>query len=536
MSTRGPRFLAGVSIAGVLALSLAGCNKAADSGNTSTAALPSLPATLPMTTAPVQQAALAPPPGAIRAAQPIRTVRVADPRAAYAYADQASYFSHALGSAPPDYGFDYDGVRPYAWQGDDGSRVFTEPVDGGYRYYYYRAGAEQPYFVRDPDYGYGYDDGQLAVVYGPDGGIVPYADYGPRIGYAGAYLWRAERLYEASRARQAISAQDWAARQDAVIASRERWAANRDRQADWAAYHAEEAAQQSQYWAREAERRDADQQRFADWRQQDFRTPPPPRAIPERWQQADWARDSAHYAPVVAAAAGAGALAYAMHRAQAPEQQAPQRQAAFAGAPPQPNDPRGFRDGRPGAAGYDRGPAQPPQGARWQDRHGPQAAAVPAVRSEGYGAPGRPPEAVRGPDRHGPQAPAMTAARPVFAGYGHGGPRGMGEPARGPAPQAFGGHFHQPAPERRAPPVSSVTVHEGGRPQMQAASFRPMEAHAAPAPRAEAPHTAPPRERPAEAPRAMAPAPRMAAFAPPHGGGHPGGEHPGGGGGHEHHR
>jgi hypothetical protein len=278
MSLRHHRLAPSAALTGALSLALvlAGCQKAPDNtasaDSASVMAAPALPATLPMTNAPAQQATLAPAATALPRAQPLRTVRVADPRSAYAYADQASYFSQSLGDAPPDYSFNYDNVSPWAWQGYDGSRTFVEPVAGGYRTYYYRAGAEQPYFVRDPDYGYGYDGDQLAAIYGPDGALIPYDNYGPQEAYAAAYLWRARRMYEASRARQAISAADWAARQNSIIAAREQWAANRDRQADWAAYHAQEAAQESRYWAQEAQRRVEDQQRFDQWHEQDFRT------------------------------------------------------------------------------------------------------------------------------------------------------------------------------------------------------------------------------------------------------------------------
>lgn len=304
-----------------LALVLAGCQKAsdnaasADSGADSAVTAPALPATLPMTNAAPPPTALAPAPAALPHTQPLRAVRVADPRSAYAYADQASSFSQSLGEAPPDYSFDYDDVQPWAWQGYDGSRVFVEPVSGGYRTYYYRPGAERPFFIRDPDYAYGYDGDQLAAVYGPDGALIPYDSYGPQQNYAAAYLWRAIRLYEASRERQAVSAAAWMARQNAIIAAREQWAADRERQADWAAYHAQEAAQESRYWAQEAERRAVDQQRFAQWRAQDFRTPPPPRAIPPRWQQASWAQDNARYAPVAAAVAGGAAAAMLVRHA-----------------------------------------------------------------------------------------------------------------------------------------------------------------------------------------------------------------------------
>ena len=283
-------------------LAIAGCSKPSDVANDTAAAaapLPMLPATLPMATGAATTAAYAPPVAALPAARPVRTVRLAHPGDAYAYADDAYGFTHALGNAPPDYGFDYQGTEPWAWQGYDQSRTFVEPVEGGYRYYYYRPGSETPYFVRDPDYGYGYDNGSLAVIYGAGGAILPYADYGPRLGYASRYLLRAEALYEASRGneRRAVNAANWAARQDAIAASRDRWAAAEAQQAGWQAYRARVADQQAQHWAQEAARRDADAQRFAAWHDDGFRSAPPPRAIPVAWQQAPWAQDQQRYRP-----------------------------------------------------------------------------------------------------------------------------------------------------------------------------------------------------------------------------------------------
>lgn len=503
MSLRHPRLAPGAALTGALSLALvlAGCQKAPDGAASADSAMaaPALPATLPMTNAPAQQATLAPAATALPRAQPIRSVRVADPRSAYAYADQASYFSQSLGDAPPDYSFNYDDVSPWAWQGYDGSRTFVEPVSGGYRTYYYRAGADRPYFVHDPDYAYGYDGDQLAAVYGPDGALIPYDSYGPQEAYAAAYLWRARRLYEASRERQAVSAAAWMARQNAIIAARGQWVANRDRQADWAAYHAQEAAQESRYWAQEAQRREADQQRFTAWRQQDFNTPPPPRAIPPSWHQASWAQDSARYAPVAAAVVAGGAAAALMARHH--QEAAPQR-------PPMPPPP----PAQPARAA----PAQPAPRPNWQDRPGPMAhTPQPMARPVALHAPAAVPN-------HGPAASHQPAAM-------------MHQRPSGPPPEthAQAPAFHQPPHERPAmrAPEQGVMVHSGNRgaPPAPPAMARPpvhAEAPAAPMPRP----ARPPEARPA--PAAMP----HSEPAPQHheNGGHPGGGHPGGGD-HGHH-
>jgi hypothetical protein len=483
MSLRHHRLAPGaaLTVALSLALVLAGCQKAADSTDSASAvAAPTLPATLPMTNAPAQQATLAPAPTALPRAQPIRIVRVADPRSAYAYADQAGYFSQSLGDAPPDYSFSYDDVNPWAWQGYDGSRTFVEPVDGGYRTYYYRPGADRPYFIRDPDYAYGYDGDQLAAIYGPDGALIPYDSYGSREAYAAAYLWRAQRLYDASRQRQAVSAAAWVERQNAIIAAREQWAANRNRQADWAAYHAQEAAQENRYWAQEAQRREADQQRFTQWREQDFRTPPPPRAIPPHWQQASWAQDSARYAPVAAAAVAGGAAValLARHHQDAAAQRPP--------VPPQPVPPQAFA--HPAAHPVTQPAVQHAPRPGWQGQPGPMAHApwqqhagrppVPGEQAPATnhlsGAPHPPMAAVH--QRPGGPPPEPRTQGPSFRQAAH------GQPATHPMAPDVTIHSGHPAAPQVRPPAMHIPAHGGAPAAPMAHLARPPEAHPAPAP------------------------------------------------------
>lgn len=281
------------------ALALAACNPSGSVDRSQSASLPALPATLPLAPGDVTAPAYAPKAQMLPAARPIRTVRVADPRKSYAYAEDAWDFADALGDAPPDYGFYYGDAQPWAWQGYDDSIAFVEPLDDGYRYYYYRPGADTPYFVRDPDYGYGYDNGRLAVVYGRDGGLVPYTEYGPRLDYASRYYVRGRDLYQASRQRRPVIAANWAARREAIVDA-QRWATARAAQRAWQDYHQRTEGQQAQHWREEQARRRADAVRFAAWQGQDFRTPPPPRAIPAAWTKAKWAKDQNRFAPPAA--------------------------------------------------------------------------------------------------------------------------------------------------------------------------------------------------------------------------------------------
>ena len=285
-----------------VALAAGGCNRANQATTEpqdGVAALPDLPATLPLATGEATPVSYAPDANQLPEVAPLRAVRIADQDQGYAYADAAYDFADALGDAPPDYAFDYGEADPWAWQGYDDSRMFAEPVDDGYRYYYYRPGADSPYFIRDADYGYGYDGGNLAVVYASDGAIVPWADYGPRLVYASRYMARGRDLWRASRVRRVpVIAANWNVRRPLIVQTRRVWTTARAQQPRWVAYRQRYNRDARDYWRPEARRREADTRRFANWQNTNFRTPPPPRAIPANWQRASWARDERRFAPV----------------------------------------------------------------------------------------------------------------------------------------------------------------------------------------------------------------------------------------------
>ena len=202
--------------------------------------------------------------------------RLPDTRAGYAYLDRAASYDDAFGQAPPDYSFGYDGVDPWGWQADDGSVQYAEPVDDGYRYYYYQPGAATPYLVRDPDYSYAFDGAALVFVYDRLGRPLPPDAYGPRWDYAGRYFARAEALREAAQAdRQGVIAADWAARRAQISASNAAWDAARARDSAWSAYHASVAAQQNEHWQAERDARIIAAQRFAAYENNGFRGPAP---------------------------------------------------------------------------------------------------------------------------------------------------------------------------------------------------------------------------------------------------------------------
>ena len=255
------------------AASLAACNKSDDATVAQADAGPALP----LTVSGASPSVAAPSIDALPASRDVSIVRVDDPEDQYAYLDQAYYQANAFEDAPPDYAFDYDGVRPWVWRSANDALEFAEPIGDGYRYYYYQPGAAYPYLVRDNGYAYGYDRGQLAVIYDPSGRPLSADQMAARRDYAGRYLARADALYRASRSaqRQAVVASNWAAGRAEIAAQRAQWSAERSRQDAWRAYDAAHAAQQTAYWQDERGRRQQSAQAFSQWRQADYQGPPP---------------------------------------------------------------------------------------------------------------------------------------------------------------------------------------------------------------------------------------------------------------------
>ncbi|HEX4692988.1 hypothetical protein [Sphingomonas sp.] len=482
--------ITGATAAIAIAVALSGCGGQASDSQMTAASLPQLPATLPLAAGPATPWPTAPAAAALPGARPLRTVRVADPGDYYGYADAAYDYQDALGDAPPDYYFDYGGTDPWAWEGYDQSVVFVEPIDGGYRSYYYRPGADVPYFVRDPDYGYGYDNGNLAVVYDDFGGVVPYADYGPRVDYASRYFARGRDLYAASRERQrrAVAAVDWAARSSAIAASRSRWTALRERQPQWRDYHAKAAAREATYWREEDVRRQADTRRFAEWRSQDFRTPPPPRAIPVAWTKARWAGDQNRFLPARAERARPAA--------QPPRREPPQgavgnaradqrgRDNAPAMVPARPNPGRAVARGQRGS------PATGPMRVIREPQAGPAKARIERPRD------------ARGNGRNRAVQPPQTKAQPAQVSrqpaQGNPGNAARVQPKRQPRaarpqprPQLQAARA-QPRPQPQAQPrVNRGQGNGGGRAARTPQPPRALRVEAPRAPRMEAPRAQP---------------------------------------------
>jgi hypothetical protein len=270
-----------IATASALALSLAACNKAGTPDATASAdaanALPALPAAVPLQPGAATAMAPAPAVQALPVQHAVRVARLTNRSDAYAYLDRAQGVTQAIGDAPPDYTYDDGDVSPWVWQTSGGDRRYAEPIDGGYRYYYYQAGSDTPYLVRDPQYSYAYSGPQLVAVYDSQGSLLPPDYYGERVDYASRYYDRAAYLYDLSREREhrGVIAANWAERRAEIAASRAQWAQDMAEQAEWRAYHDAHEAQEQAHWAAESERRAMEAQQFARWQQVGFRSPPP---------------------------------------------------------------------------------------------------------------------------------------------------------------------------------------------------------------------------------------------------------------------
>ncbi|HEY1426810.1 MAG TPA: hypothetical protein VGF50_09075 [Caulobacteraceae bacterium] len=233
-SRAGLRGGASLAVLAIALTALAACNK--PTAGQVTVAPPADALTPIAMSAPLVDA---PTPQALPAAPRARLARVASRPQGYAFADRAYAMSDAFADAPPDYAYDYGGVRPWVWRAYDGAECIAEAVPGGERVYYYEPGADEPFFVEDPEYGYGFEDGALVSVYDSYGEALPYAYEQAQSEWAGRYLARAQGLYAASRQarRQAVAEQNWQAQRGYLDAQRQAWTRQLAQNTAWQAYH-----------------------------------------------------------------------------------------------------------------------------------------------------------------------------------------------------------------------------------------------------------------------------------------------------------
>lgn len=268
-------------LGGVAALTLAGCREDA----------PAAPEPLFVPASNAQAYDL--PPLEPLAPPPAQSVSVAVPD--YSYAERAYAMDRAFYDAPPDYGFSYMNAEPWAWRSTEGYEMYAEPIDDGYRYYYYEPGAEYPFFVRAPDYSYGYDSvGVVTVVYSSAGLIVPYAHRNRGFDYPDRYWRRAGDLRLAAHRHHApVVRETWLERRPILVNSQRPWMKAAVEQRDWRRYREHDRDRELRRFDKERERRaevvrrgrDHDQVKRMQVRHDEGRGRPlfePPRGEPPR--------------------------------------------------------------------------------------------------------------------------------------------------------------------------------------------------------------------------------------------------------------
>ncbi|HZZ87059.1 MAG TPA: hypothetical protein VFE13_01890 [Caulobacteraceae bacterium] len=393
-------------IAATASLALAACNQNPAASNSVAANVADAP--VPLAAIPLDSnamgPAIAPAPTAdsLPPAPPAAVGRVADPGQAYAFVDRAAAMNAGFGDSPPDYAVDGGGgQRPWVWQANDRSTRIAEALPGGgYRYYYYEPGASAPYLVRDAGYSYGYQNGTLVAIYGPDGRVMPGAYLPQRAGVAGRILARAASMLLAAQRerREAVAAANWAAKRDEIAREREEWVRARQAQAAWKTYHDANRERDEAYWAAERYRREAEAARFAQ-RVHDQQAEQ--RALEAARRAQEWART--HPQPTGPGYAGPGGPG---GRGAIPGHPAPY--------PGQPGGPGSAGHGGPGGVGSMPGrPGPEPAGPGYAGPGGPGGRGAIPGHPAGP-APGAPPV---GPGWNGPRRAASEAQQQQKAAH-----------------------------------------------------------------------------------------------------------------------
>ena len=300
----------------LLTSALGACNgsgtPAAAPSDDGTAAVDATPQTLPLSTTGSTTQMVAPPVTALPAGRTIGLRRLANRQQGYGWLDRANYQEEAVQDAPPDYSFDQDGVQPWTWASGNGARVISEPVAGGYRTYYYEAGAEQPYLVRDPRYAYAYENGALVGVFTLAGVLIDPVAGSPQVSYGVRYFERGTALWRGARAAPhlAVNAYAWNDRRADLSAGRVAWQAHIADNPDWSAWNGTHAAEERSRWDTVRAQHQVAAQQFGNWQEQKYQGPPP-----QLYGAPDRAERSDHAAAVAGGVVAAGVAAAVAHHA-----------------------------------------------------------------------------------------------------------------------------------------------------------------------------------------------------------------------------
>jgi hypothetical protein len=223
-------------------------------------------------------AALVVPGAAIAAAAPGQTVQQqrADD---YQWIDRADALWDAIGDAPPDYAFSFEGQEPWAWQTGDGYTIIVEDAgEGGIRSYYFAPGADGPFLAVEPGMSFAYQGGRLVMVYDADGEAAPRSEFGDYDDAAGDLFERGEALRAAMNPRdyRPVDADAWIDASPYIFGFLQVWDEGRVRYPGWASYHRRsDASAWRRRFDEEQRRRHGLSEQFQHWRAGGFQGPPP---------------------------------------------------------------------------------------------------------------------------------------------------------------------------------------------------------------------------------------------------------------------
>jgi hypothetical protein len=195
----------------------------------------------------------------------------------YALLALAAVLGSVIGTSPPDYYFDYGGVRPWVWITGDRYVRYAEPLPAGYRYYYYAPDAARPFLVRDPLYTYGYSDDRLVVIYDSYGRVLNRDRALPLRRAATSYYDRGVTLYQTglTSERYGVPAPLWQQRSATVVADQQVWDRARNWNPGWRDVGRRYEEQVGKKWERERIARTYAAKRFASWQDEGYRSPAP---------------------------------------------------------------------------------------------------------------------------------------------------------------------------------------------------------------------------------------------------------------------
>lgn len=212
----------------------------------------------------------------------------------YEWIDRADSLWEAIGDAPPDYAFAFEGREPWMWETQDGYQIVVEDVEqGGIRSYYFAPGAEGPFLAVEPGVSFGYEGRRVSVVYGADGGAIPRAegvrflDEASRLHARGAALKRAML----GREWREVDSRAWVDSSYMITGFLQLWDEGRQRYPDWRRHRERHGQDQWRGRQLEAER---DRRRgladaFQRWQRGGFGGTPPGnyRRPGEGWMRGD---------------------------------------------------------------------------------------------------------------------------------------------------------------------------------------------------------------------------------------------------------